>query len=310
MEHIKTTPLTHYSRISNLLNINLFVKHDDLYPVAGGGSKARKLDYILNDYVKNNYNAIVSAGGNQSNHLRTTSLYGANLGWKTVFIVHDTKPGRIEGNLKIMNLCGAEIHYVKKEDVKEAMDEAMEDLKNKGYAPLYIWGGGHCLEGSFAFYEAVKELKKQTGSMNPDYLFVASGTGTTQAGIEIAIREMYPQCQVIGVSVARQMKRGKDEVLNSMNELNSHLNNPVSIPNDIFFDDKWVGDGYEAIYPGLTETIQWAAETEGLILDPTYTGKAFHALKMYVQEERIPENSNVVFWHTGGLLNLMASNDI
>jgi 1-aminocyclopropane-1-carboxylate deaminase/D-cysteine desulfhydrase-like pyridoxal-dependent ACC family enzyme len=305
-----TTPLIRYSNISNLLNINLFVKHDDLYPVSGGGSKARKLDYILNDYVKKNYNAIVSAGGNQSNHLRAISLTASYLGWKTVFIVHDTKPDRLEGNLKIMNLSGAEIQYVNKEDVKDAMDKAMEDLKNKGYSPLYIWGGGHCLEGSFAFYEAVKELKQQTSSMNPDYVFVASGTGTTQAGIEIAIREMYPQCQVIGVSVARQMKRGKEVILNSMKELNFHLNNPVSIPNDICFDDKWVGDGYEDVYPELIETIQWAAETEGLILDPTYTGKAFHALKMYVQEERIPENSNVVFWHTGGLLNLMASNEI
>jgi len=310
MQHNTITPLTYYPKISDLLNINLFVKHDDLYPVSGGGSKARKLNYILNDHVKKNYNAIVSAGGNQSNHLRTTALFAANLGWKAVFIVHDTQPERFEGNLKIMNLSGAELFFVDKEEVKEAMDQAMENLKSEGHNPLYIWGGGHCLEGSYAYYQAVEELKQQTGEMSPDYVFVASGTGSTQAGIEIAIRQMYPKCQVIGISVARQKKRGKEVVLKSMQELNDYLNHPVSIPNDIHFDDNWYGRCYEDTYPGLIETIHWAAKTEGLLLDPTYTGKAFHALKMYVQEKRIPKNSNVVFWHTGGLLNLISSKDI
>jgi 1-aminocyclopropane-1-carboxylate deaminase/D-cysteine desulfhydrase-like pyridoxal-dependent ACC family enzyme len=82
------------------------------------------------------------------------------------------------------------------------------------------------------------------------------------------------------------------------------------MPNDIEFDDNWSGSGYEVTYPELLETIKWAAKTEGLILDPTYTGKAFHALKMYVKNEVIKPNANVVFWHTGGLLNLMATHKI
>ena len=130
MQHNTITPLTYYPKISDLLNINLFVKHDDLYPVSGGGSKARKLNYILNDHVKKKYNAIVSAGGNQSNHLRTTALFAANLGWKAVFIVHDAQPERFQGNLKIMNLSGAELFFVDKEEVKETMDQAMENLKS------------------------------------------------------------------------------------------------------------------------------------------------------------------------------------
>ncbi|MDZ7821452.1 MAG: pyridoxal-phosphate dependent enzyme [Candidatus Marinimicrobia bacterium] len=304
------TPFDPLNHISKFISINVFAKRDDLYPVVGGGNKARKLNYILNEEVRRDHNAIVTAGSGQSNHIRSTALYAAALGWKLICIVHDNKPERYEGNLKIAKITGAELRFVQKDDVKEAMDKAMADLSSEGYKPYYIWGGGHCVRGSLAYYEAVKELKDQLKDLRPDYLFVASGTGTTQAGIEIGTRHLLPGCKVIGISVAREAKRGKEAVLDSMNELNTYLGNPVKMPEDIVFDDNWVGNGYEATYPELSDTIEWAAGTEGLILDPTYTGKAFHALKTYAREGRLESHSNVIFWHTGGLLNLMASREI
>lgn len=290
--------------------INLYIKNDDLFPLPGGGNKARKLDYILNNDIRNKYNAIVTAGGSQSNHLRVTSLWAAKLGWKLICVIHDNEPYVYEGNLKIVKLAGAELRFVQKTEVKEAMDKAMIDLRNEGYNPFYIWGGGHCVEGALAYYEAVKELEEQLIGVKPDFIFIASGTGTTQAGIEIGVRQFIPGCKVIGISVAREKQRGKEAILESMRKLINYLDNPITMPDDIEFDDNWIGSGYEATYPELIETIQWAAKTEGLILDPTYTGKAFHALKMYVKNEVIKTNSNVVFWHTGGLLNLMATNQI
>jgi 1-aminocyclopropane-1-carboxylate deaminase/D-cysteine desulfhydrase-like pyridoxal-dependent ACC family enzyme len=301
------TPLNTLNNISKTLGVNIIVKHDDVYPSLGGGNKARKLSYIINKNVQNNYNAIVTAGGNQSNHLRATALFAAKLGWKLVCIVHDNKPDIFEGNLKIVRLTDSEIRFVKMSDVKEEMDRAMADLRKEGYKPFYIWGGGHCVEGSFAYYDAVKELYGQLQNTKPDYIVVASGTGTTQAGIEIGVRQYWPNCKVIGISVAREEKRGKQAIIDSMKELNSYLGSPVAVPNKIEFDDSWTGGGYEQTYPELLETIKWAAKTEGLILDPTYTGKAFHALKMYVKKGVIKSGANVVFWHTGGLLNLMAS---
>ncbi len=301
------TPLSFYSKLSKELGINIQVKHDDLFPLPGGGNKARKLNYILNEDVRQKHNAIVTAGSNQSNHLRSTAIFAAKLGWKLICIVHDDKPKVFEGNLKIAELTGPELRFVKLRDVKEAMDNAMAELCSSGYKPFYIWGGGHCVEGALAYYDAVKELKVQLKNTKPDYIFVASGTGTTQAGIEIGVRRYWPGCKVIGVSVARGKLRGKEVVLNSMKELDSFLGNIINLPVDIEFDDSWTGGGYEATYPELKETINWAAQTEGLILDPTYTGKAFHALKIYVQNGIIAPGSNVVFWHTGGLLNLMAS---
>lgn len=309
MIHYKTQ-LDNSVNISALLNINLLIKRDDLYPLPGGGSKARKLDYILNENIRKKYNAIVTTGSNQSNHLRATALWAAKLGWKLICVIHDAEPSTYTGNLKIVKLTGAELRFVQKMEVKEAMDKAIIDLNSEGYKPLYIWGGGHCVEGSLAYYEAVKELKEQLIGEKPEFLFVASGTGTTQAGIEIGIRQFFPECKVIGVSVARKKQRGKEAVLESMNELNYYLDNPIILPADIEFDDNWIGNCYEATYPELLETIDWAAKTEGLILDPTYTGKAFYALRKYVNKKMIEPNSNVVFWHTGGLLNLMATHKI
>lgn len=301
------TPLKKYPIISKLLNIDLYVKHDDLYSFPGGGSKARKINYILNHDVRKRYNAIVSAGGNQSNHLRVVALNAAMLGWKSIAIIHDIKPKNFDGNLKITNLAGAELRFVKKNEVKFAMDQAMIELKNEGYNPLYIWGGGHCVEGAYAFYEAVKETKNQIGENDPDFIFVASGTGTTQAGIEIGIRTFFPRCQVVGVSVARLKNRGEKAIYESMIELNNYLKKEFLKIEKIIFDDDYIGDGYESVYPELIETIKWSAKTEGLILDPTYTGKAFYALKKYIANGAVPKKSKVLFWHTGGLLNLLAS---
>lgn len=305
------TKIEQKKRIGSELNINLICKRDDLFSFTGGGNKARKIHYILAEAQKKGYNAIVTAGGSQSNHVRATAIYAAQLGWKTIMIIHDLEPnGPYSGNLKLTRLVGAELRFVNKENVAESMDKAMDDLRNEGFNPLYIWGGGHCLEGSYAYYEAVKELKSQIGSQTIDYILLASGTGTTQAGIEIGCRVFFPKCKVMGVSASRDSNRGKKAVLESMIELNDFLNKPIDIPEDIFFDDTWKGDGYESIYPELLETIHWAAITEGLILDSTYTGKAFHALRNYVSKGIIPKNSCVVFWHTGGLLNLMASDVI
>jgi D-cysteine desulfhydrase len=302
--------LESFNLVGTELGVNLRIKRDDLYPLPGGGSKARKLNYILNEDIRKNYNAIVTTGSNQSNHLRATALWAAKLGWKLICVIHDNEPEKYEGNLKIVKLTGAELRFVQKNEVKEAMDKAMSDLSNEGYKPFYIWGGGHSVEGALAYYEAVKELKEQLMGVQPDFLFVASGTGTTQAGIEIGVRQFLPGCKVIGISVARDEQRGKEAVLESMGTLNNYLGNPITMPDNIEFDDNWMGCGYEATYPELIDTIKWAAKTEGLILDPTYTGKAFHALRMYVKNEVIKPNSNVVFWHTGGLLNLMATNKI
>jgi 1-aminocyclopropane-1-carboxylate deaminase/D-cysteine desulfhydrase-like pyridoxal-dependent ACC family enzyme len=228
-------------------------------------------------------------------------------------VIHAKKPKHecLAGNLKLTQLCGAETRFVKMGDVSDAMNQAMNNLKEQGYNPYYILGGGHCVEGSYAYYEAVEEVAGQLKPEDyPDYIILPSGTGTTQAGIITGCSAFLPRTTVLGVSVARDKERGTKIIKESLEELGNYLGTAAKNNDYVHFDDSFVGKGYEAIYPALLQTIKWAAKTEGLILDPTYTAKAFRGLLDYVKGDLIPQGSSVLFWHTGGLLNLMASKGI
>ncbi|MCM8813878.1 MAG: pyridoxal-phosphate dependent enzyme [Candidatus Omnitrophica bacterium] len=314
MEHFPffPTPLTRHAVLSALLGVTLFIKQDDWFAYPGGGSKARKARYIFWAARERGHDAVVTAGGLHSNHLRVSALMAAELGWKSILIVHAEKPAQehAAGNLKLARLAGAQVRFVPMTGVAAAMDQAMADLQAQGRRPYYLWGGGHCLEGTYAYYGAVKEVRQQLADGETvDEIIVASGTGTTQAGIEVGCRECFPGARVRGISIARDEERGRGVIETSMRELYGYLRQDPP-PQAPVFDVRFRGGGYEAVYPELLETIRWAARRAGLILDPTYTGKAFHALRRYIAEGAIARGAAVLFWHTGGILNLLASREL
>lgn len=300
------TPLKYYPRLSSELGINLSVKHDDYFPFTGGGNKARKIDYILKMASTRGTNALVTAGAANSNHARVVALAAAQLGWKCKLIIHDQEDYS-NGNLLMMRLAGAELIFVEQINVASAMDEAMQSFTKAGLKPFYIFGGGHSVEGSLAYYDAFKEFVSQSGVL-PDYIVHASGTGTTQAGLHVGA-ELTKACKtkIIGISVARDKLRGAKIIKESADELHSFLfpHKPHKNLNEVSFYDDWNAGGYGHSNQHLIETIKWAARTEGLILDPVYTGKAFTGLIDLVSSNKIEKETNVVFWHTGGLINLM-----
>ena len=227
-------------------NVNLFIKRDDLYPISGGGNKGRKLNYIINEKNINKYDAIVTTGSNQSNHIRASLIKAKELGWKSHIIIHDKKSdGALRGNLKISNLLADKITYVDIKDVANAMDRAIFEFKKKGYKPLYIWGGGHCLEGALAYHNAAIELKNQLINTEPDYIFLASGTGATQAGLISGTKLCFKDCKVIGISVSRNKKKGEIEIFKSVEELEKYFKVKRCQTQDIIFDDSYSGGGYD-----------------------------------------------------------------
>lgn len=300
------TPLYKDENLSQLLGVNLFIKRDDLYPITGGGNKGRKSDYILKDCKSNGYNAVVTCGGSQSNHVRATAIRCKALGLECTIIIHDEQPEVLYGNYLLLKMLDVNIIHCQMENISKVMDSEMDILKNKGFHPLYIFGGGHCFEGTKAYYDAVIEVKEQLNNTQIDYIIHASGTGTTQAGIHCGAKLLYPECKVIGISVARNKKRGEEVILESINELIRRLNLPSEYGKNINLYDKYTCGGYEKTCNDLLSTIDLVAKNSGLILDPTYTGKAFWGLVDMVKNKEIEKNSNVIFWHTGGLLNLMS----
>ena len=283
--------------------VSLAIQDDSFFPFYGGGSKARKLTYFLQKAENESCNAIVTAGASNSNHAKVVALACAEKGWECTIVVHD-KEDYTKGNLLLMKLAGAKLIFCSLDEVAPLMDKEMGRFREQRLKPYYIYGGGHGLPGYLAFYEAAKSYVQSQPDLLPDYVVHASGTGGTQAGLIVGFNEFLPEAKVIGVSVARDQGRGASVIRESCNELTSYLDVP-SVPDEkICFRDDWVGAGYGSIYPELLNTIKNFSASYGLITDPTYTGKALHGLTVMIDRGDIPRGSKVLFWHTGGLINL------
>ena len=308
--HMLTTPLVKACQLSTELDVELWVKRDDLFPVSGGGNKGRKILPILREAEKLGRNALVTTGGLQSNHARVVALAAANRDWHCSLLLHGD-PHRAKnpsGNLLLMHLAGAEIEVVEPSSIGKAMSTAVRACEKRGLKPYGIPGGGHSILGALAYVEAVDELRRQCqeNTWYPDWIVLASGTGTTQAGLIVGIERIGWHTRVLGISVARKNPRGTNIVRQACASLRTHLGIEGDV-RPIDFRDDWVGEGYEKANPQVLSVIQLAAKSEGLILDPTYTGKAFAALLDVIKTDEISRKSKVLFWHTGGLLNLIAS---
>lgn len=286
------------------LDIDLRIKRDDLYPFPGGGIKARKIGFIMKKAIEDGYDAIVTNGGPQSNHARSAAILAANLGIKChlVIVLKEGKKYSKSGNILLMKLTGASVEYTSKDLLSMSMDRAIENLSKEGHKPLYIWGGGHNLQGTIAFVEAAAEARGQCGDWIPDYLILASGTGSTHAGLAIGYADLGTK--VVGISVARESARGGKIIEDCINDYYQQTSIPPEKVN-IHFLDNWTSGGYEEYEVPLFNIIEKAARC-GQFFDPTYSGKALLGLTALVNNGEIPRESKVLLWHTGGLMNLQA----
>lgn len=307
-----TTPLEANSRLLTVLggdlDVDLRIKRDDLYPLPGGGIKARKIRYILRDVIAGGHDVLVTNGGPQSNHARAAAVGCAELGIRChlVIVLEPDTPYLDSGNILLMRLSGATIEFCHKEQLAERMDAAMAALTRQGHHPLYVWGGGHGLQGTLAFVEAAAEAQAQCGEWRPDFMIAASATGSTQAGF--AIGYAGSSTRVIGISVARAAERGARIVRECVAGYYAQ-GLPTPAPQaavHVDFRDEWTDGGYERTSPALLDIVRRAARA-GVFVDPTYSGKALRGLVELVRRGDVPRGSRVLFWHTGGLMNLLAS---
>lgn len=302
-----TTPLYPLLSLSSDLGIDVRVKRDDLAPMPGGGNKVRKMVSIAREAARRGANALVTTGGTQSNHARVVVLWAAERGWDCHLVLHGD-PAELErptGNLRLMLLGGATLEVVAPDEIRDRLDHAISRLEQQGKHPYLVPGGGHCLPGTLAYVDAVSELSDQCADWVPDWIVLASGTGATQAGIAAGCARLGWDTRVVGVSVARPNPRGRQVVSEAYAEACDALDIACN-PEVIDFRDDWIGGGYGVANDRVYKTIDTMGRRTGLILDPTYTGKAFVALQDMIDSGEIQSGSQVVFWHTGGLLNLMA----
>lgn len=287
----------------------LKVVRDDIFPFIGGGSKARKAVAYEQTLKAGGYNAIVTCGGIQSNHNRAMALMCARNGWKCHLCIQGTEERFIseKGNALLARLSGAECELIKPEDTATAMDRAMEQLKAEGYKPYYVIGGGHNLPGGTCFVEAVEELKRQCDAeeWKPDYIFHASGTGSTQAGIAVGLDKVgWNDVKLVGISVARQQQRGREVIVEFANMLAEHYGMSQDYEDKILFTADYLMGGYEQYTEEMKSYLEEVMAKTGLVFDTTYSGKGFWGMMQEIKRLGL-QDKKILFWHTGGLMNIM-----
>lgn len=295
----KFTPI---QKISSINNNNLYIKREDLIDIAFGGNKARKIGYFAKDITEKKCDYIVTYGSSQSNHCRVTAAIAAKLGIKCLLILADDGKYDYNGNYFLYDLFGAESIIIDVESVSNTIEETMKLLRKKGYNPYFIPGGGHGILGTQAYIDAYKEIKKQSKKLKVDfdYIFFASGTGTTHAGLCIENKISKDSTKIIGISIARKEERGKQVILDSIEEYTREKEVKFSITDrEIDFIDTYIGNGYADIYENIINTIKNTAKNDNILLDPVYTGKAFYGMTDFIEKNNII-NKNILFIHTGG----------
>ncbi|MEI3606605.1 D-cysteine desulfhydrase family protein [Pseudogracilibacillus sp. SE30717A] len=281
---------------------HIYIKRDDCTDLALGGNKARKLEYFLADAIEKKANCIVTYGAPQSNHCRLTAAAASKLGLKTLLILSKTANPTFDGNYFLYKLFDVEIIWTDVEKVSETIEHTLKNLGEKGYNPYFIQGGGHGNLGTHAYKKTFDEILEQQKDIqtNFEYIFHASGTGTTQAGLIAGKLINDFSTNIVGISVARNNKRGKEVIYESL--IDYFDENGITIPpklNEIIFEDSYVGKGYAHIYPEIVEIIKKVAKKSGILLDPVYTGKAFYGMLEYIKKHEIM-NKDILFIHTGG----------
>lgn len=296
------TPFEHAKSLSGRLGIRVLVKRDDVMNLALGGNKVRKLEFLIGDAKAKGADTIITTGARHSNHARLAAAAAAKTGLKCVLVLRGKPDEPAKGNLLLDRLLDADVRFTEGPADTE-MNKVADELRSKGGHPYIIPAGGSNAMGTLGYVNAAREilLQGKHDGLRIDNVVHATGTGPTQAGLVIGFHALGSKAKVIGVSNGPDATTGKQRVRRLVDETVKLLGVPLSIPEEeiVVYDDYTCG-GYGVITKEVVDAMELAARTEGLILDPVYTGKAFLGLKGLVEKKIVREGSNTVFLHTGG----------
>ncbi|NEW80491.1 MAG: D-cysteine desulfhydrase family protein [Gelidibacter sp.] len=301
------TPLHRLKNLSEkYAPYHIFIKRDDQTGLASGGNKTRKLEYLIREALDNGCDTIITAGAQQSNHCRQTAAACAIAKLECHLLLGGTAPKNYTGNLLLSHLLGAKIHFTGENRKGEDIDRLKQKLELEEKKPFIIPYGGSNLTGALGFVNAMKELKSQliVQNLKIDFLFFASSSGGTQAGLTLGNDLYNLNMKLIPIGIDKNETHGmslEETVLNMVNEGKTLLNIKKKYKlSDVKINNDYNEAGYGVITENEKAAIKELAQHEGIILDPVYTGRAFYAMMDYLTKKKIPNNANVLFWHTGG----------
>lgn len=308
------TPLEHLPRLSRTLGRDIWIKRDDLTPLALGGNKARKLEYLGADALAQGSDVLVTAGAIQSNHVRQTAALAAKLGLGCLALLENPL-GTVEnnylnnGNRLLLDLFGADVELVANLDnAEELLQAAAGRLRGEGRKPYLVPIGGSNALGALGYVRAGLELAEQMQDSGEDFaaVLLASGSAGTHSGLALALETARAGTRVVGVTVSRPdaTQRPKVEGLLQRTAKLLGVETPAGLKIELW--DQYFAPRYGEPNAGTLAAIRLLAEQEGLLLDPVYTGKAFAGLLDGLASGAFPGNGPLLFLHTGGAPALFA----
>jgi D-cysteine desulfhydrase family pyridoxal phosphate-dependent enzyme len=285
--------------------------------LALGGNKVRKLEFLLAEALAQGADTVLTTGAVDSNHCRATAAAAARLGLRCILLLatkHESPP--LQGNLLLDHLFGAEVHFYSA-PVPTAGSEHLLELaklvRARGGKPYLFPAGGSTALGILGYVVLVEELMGQLAARNltADYLVVASGTGGTHAGLLLGTTCFRPRFASVAINVIEADSAALSERTRTVYMEGAEL---LGLPENqarptFTARDGYVGEGYGILSPGCAEAIQLLAHTEGILLDPVYTGKAMAGLIDLIRKGEIGPDKTVVFLHTGGAPALFTQAD-
>jgi D-cysteine desulfhydrase len=309
------TPVSTATRLSERLGIEILFKRDDLTGSTLTGNKVRKLEYLLAEARETGCNMVVTCGGEQSNHCRATALAAAQLGLGSLLLLRTDDPAApppATANILLDRIAGSEIRWVSRAEYQRRADlfvELKTALMERGLKPYLVPEGGSNALGAWGYVRCVEELAEQLGN-EPLTVVYAAGSGGTGAGLILGAKLMKLPWRVVGFNVCDDQAyfvRAIGEIVESAIK---RWSLPVAFErSEIEIVDGYVGLGYAKSQPAELKTLVDLARLEGVVLDPVYTGKAYHGLLSELQREPARFGRRIVFIHTGGIFGLLAKAD-
>lgn len=317
------TPLAEARHLSSVLGgPRIFIKHEDLSGLALGGNKCRRLEFILAEAKRQGADVVISTAGSQSNYCVQVAAAARRLKMKPSFVLVRGIHNEPQGNLLLQDILGSDIEILELTDIMEVlvkggpvsqkMDRMAEDLRANGYNPFII---RHDIPDPTAilspvgWVNAADELTTQLRDRNIEagYVLVANSGGVTQAGLVLGLKYLGTSYEVIGISNLRKKDAAAVAVAEHINALSDLLGLKVKVtPDELEINDSYIGEGYGIPDRKCIDAMRLVAQTEGIFLDPVYTGKAMAGLIDLIDKGRFKPTDTIVFVHTGGVPALFA----
>ncbi|USG66902.1 D-cysteine desulfhydrase [Brevibacillus ruminantium] len=303
------TPIERLARFSECLGgPTVYIKRDDQLGLAAGGNKTRKLEYLVADAIKQGADTLITCGAVQSNHCRLTLAAAVREGLSCQLVLSEPETGyqpHASGNHLLFHLMGAEkIEVIPADgDMQESMEKLAAALEREGRKAYLIPVGGSSEVGTLGYMACAEEIEQQSLELGIpfDYVVTATGSAGTQAGLIAGFAARQSSSSVIGINVSRdresQEKKVQELLLSTAEFVGLKGELPASL---VRCEDEYVGPGYAIPTAEMVEAVKLLARTEGILLDPVYTGKAMAGLIGLIRRGAFRKEDRVLFLHTGG----------